>query len=376
MLSCMFKTKEDLAKSLSEITYEDEEITETHQKRQGILRAVLGATKTIKEATYSQKKFSSELVDALVSHARPGFQLVGEMYEHGQAPIGVTKIGGLPDLPPDLDWPSRPPNMELAESERRVAEGLEDKKFRSVSKKDLKNIRKNALTTSEFYAQPSPLTFIAQINFADFAKSGANEIDPGMPQSGMLYVFYDFDAMPWGFDPKDRAGFSLIWHDGEQQHLKKRERPPTLPGSDIFEFSPRVLRGESGWFARHHWDDGFDLKLNDAQYDGYFEWLDETAISKPDHRLLASPYIIQNPMEAECALVAAGKYCGNGDAYRDQANADIVASAKDWILLAQIDTDDDVGVMWGDCGMLYIWIRKQDLSERAFENAHIVLQCY
>ncbi len=52
--------------------------------------------------------------------------------------------------------------------------------------------------------------------------------------------------------------------------------------------------------------------------------------------------------------------------------------AKDWILLLQVDTDDDSdgpGWMWGDCGRIYFWIRRQDLAARRFDRAWTVLQC-
>jgi uncharacterized protein YwqG len=31
--------------------------------------------------------------------------------------------------------------------------------------------------------------------------------------------------------------------------------------------------------------------------------------------------------------------------------------------------------MWGDCGMLYFWIRRDDLARRDFSGAWVVLQC-
>ena len=45
------------------------------------------------------------------------------------------------------------------------------------------------------------------------------------------------------------------------------------------------------------------------------------------------------------------------------------------MLLLQLDTDDDAGMTWGDCGMLYFWITKQDLEAGRFENTWMVLQC-
>ena len=50
--------------------------------------------------------------------------------------------------------------------------------------------------------------------------------------------------------------------------------------------------------------------------------------------------------------------------------------AADWRLLLQIDTDDDLGVMWGDGGILYAWIREEDARAGRFDRTWVVLQCH
>jgi uncharacterized protein YwqG len=52
-----------------------------------------------------------------------------------------------------------------------------------------------------------------------------------------------------------------------------------------------------------------------------------------------------------------------------------MASTKNWRLLMQIDTDDDGGMMWGDCGRLYFWMTDDALQRRAFEECWMILQC-
>jgi len=47
----------------------------------------------------------------------------------------------------------------------------------------------------------------------------------------------------------------------------------------------------------------------------------------------------------------------------------------EWKLLAQIDTDDDAGWMWGDAGSLYFGIRNADLARSDLDRAWMVLQC-
>jgi uncharacterized protein YwqG len=96
----------------------------------------------------------------------------------------------------------------------------------------------------------------------------------------------------------------------------------------------------------------------------------------PRHQLLGWPTLIQNPMELECQLAANGIYVGNSEGYRDARVEGLRAGASDWLLLFQADSEDSAGMTWGDGGMIYYWIRRQDLEERAFEHAWFVLQCF
>jgi uncharacterized protein YwqG len=41
----------------------------------------------------------------------------------------------------------------------------------------------------------------------------------------------------------------------------------------------------------------------------------------------------------------------------------------------QFDSDDTAKLMWGDLGMLYFWVRQQDLKVREFSKAWMTLQC-
>lgn len=47
--------------------------------------------------------------------------------------------------------------------------------------------------------------------------------------------------------------------------------------------------------------------------------------------------------------------------------------AKEWHLLAQIDTDDDAGMDWAG-QRIYFLIRKEDLTARRFNRTHFTTQ--
>jgi uncharacterized protein YwqG len=80
-------------------------------------------------------------------------------------------------------------------------------------------------------------------------------------------------------------------------------------------------------------------------------------------------------MDLECQLVSNGIDCGDPSNYESPEVKELDKGRSDWILLLQIDTDDDVKMMWGDGGMLYFWIKKDDLKESRFENSWMILQC-
>lgn len=87
---------------------------------------------------------------------------------------------------------------------------------------------------------------------------------------------------------------------------------------------------------------------------------------------------IQGEMEPECELYSRDIE-GDVHAQRsEEENADPVETSVDrWVLLLQMGTvtDEDTELMYGDCGLIYFWIRKEDLAARNFDRVHLILQC-
>jgi uncharacterized protein YwqG len=80
-------------------------------------------------------------------------------------------------------------------------------------------------------------------------------------------------------------------------------------------------------------------------------------------------------MQLECQLVSHGLYCGDPSGYDDPRARQLSAGAIRWQLLMQIDSDDNVNMMWGDCGRLYFWLNDDALQRRAFGESWMILQC-
>lgn len=82
-------------------------------------------------------------------------------------------------------------------------------------------------------------------------------------------------------------------------------------------------------------------------------------------------------MQLECQLASNGLFVGNSSGYDDPRRPALEPGAKDWLLLLQIDSDEEnLSTMWGDAGRVYFWIRQQDLQKRDFSNVWLILQCY
>ena len=234
-------------------------------------------------------------------------------------PLGASRLGGDPDLPPHIDWP---------------------------------------------FNGKTPLSFIAQINFAE---SKPHDHDDRLPASGILYLFYDCEAENWGFDPKDKSGFKVLYYDGDPAALQPRPAPNsdyTFPAASLNFDSRTEIPNWSSWLVR-------DYNWTDEESDAWWEYW-ETWNEDIRHKLLGHSDNIQGAMELQCQLAS------HGIPYRaataSQLEESFTAGAADWLLLLQIDSDDRCGMHWHGNGRLYVWIRRQDLAARDFSRCWVVLQ--
>lgn len=233
-------------------------------------------------------------------------------------PVGTSKLGGLPDLPPGLAWP----------------------KWKT-----------------------GYLTFVAQVNLAELPA-----IDL-LPNVGMLSFFYDSEQSAWGFDPNHKDGFRL-WYFPEVSQLIRTVEPEAsrFPCARV-SFEPFLSLPDPSAKSVSALLKEIE---NDEQYDDFVE---KHAGLAPQHQILGWPHVVQGEMALECQLVTNGLYTGNPSGYKNSRRKELEPGADDWTLLLQIDSDDNAKMMWGDAGMLYVWIRRQDLASRAFDKAWTILQC-
>ncbi|HVP71666.1 MAG TPA: YwqG family protein, partial [Gemmatimonadaceae bacterium] len=121
------------------------------------------------------------------------------------------------------------------------------------------------------------------------------------------------------------------------------------------------------------------LALSPAEGDAYRSLWEVLGLEPTDggtaHQVLGHAIPVQGDMQVECQLVTNGLYCGDPSGYGDPRAAALRPGARDWRLLFQLDSDEGAGLMWGDVGRLYFWMREQDLSDGRFDRAWMQLQC-
>jgi uncharacterized protein YwqG len=319
----------------------------------------------------------------IANEAKPGIWLETKSAssEAGIAP-GATKIGGWPDLPAGVDWPVRPPYPNAARTARyrkKIADPMKYWSWATPAQRE--EFMRDCVRRVEIAENPFPLPFVAQINFAEVWLAGP--LDPDFPRDGLLSIFYDTLEEPWGYDPGDHVGSRVLFHANGTGQLTRREPPAELMRHTPFaplschahacltplpmataRFQSLSLAPETAGVFNEWWGE------NDHMYatEGGSDW--------KCHRVGGWPTPIQGDMQKECALVAAGYYCGNAGAYDAPETEVVRAGAGEWLLLAQIGTDEKAQMTWGDSGQIYVWIRREDLAARRFEAARLIQQCY
>jgi len=239
------------------------------------------------------------------------------------APIGASKLGGDPDLPPDFLWPEW---------------------------------------------NGTPLGFLAQFRLDELAPY---DIENLLPPRGMLYFFYEAQEQPWGNYLEDEGGWRVFYYAGDASDLKRTPPPDNIPEYSRFREVP--VRFEQRYMLPF---DGGELEtlapelgeLNDAVWEPYIDLAYQLAKieeDQPKHWLFGYHAPIQNYERIQALKMLT-----------DLSWVDAGAQAEELVLLLHLDTDYTVGMEWGDAGTLYFWIHQDDLAAQRFDKVWMILQCY
>jgi uncharacterized protein YwqG len=256
--------------------------------------------------------------------AQDAVRLTSRAADEAQLPVGASKLGGAPDLPPGIAWPA------------------------------WKN---------------TPMSFIAQVRLSDVRPFDTAH---RLPATGLLVFFYDAQQQTYGADPADRGGWQVLYVAGDRPQLLRAAPPADLPAGSRFTpcaltFAreatlpqrPEALLRQLDWTSDER-----------RLYDDFLVTLPGPAAQlEPRHQLLGHPDTLQDDMHLQCALAAHGV-----SSMDDPRAAELAKTAPDWQLLLQIDSDEHAGMRWGSSGMLYYWIEQAALRRADTSNVWLVLQ--
>lgn len=229
---------------------------------------------------------------------------------------GFSKLGGLPDLPKSVTWPS---------------------------------------------GENAPRTFVAQIDLAVVAASGAF---PWLPTIGRLHLFVD----------NRRAGFSdygvvLFGTEIEATDVAPPGKPPEQFKERRVAFLPMQSVPSLDWLGV----DVTDLNVSDAELDQLAGLPNEPFGDEVQHRIGGYPAEIQDSqMQIECELLRRGL----SDTPQAEASEAVRRASKQWRMLLQIDADPNLGMTWGDAGRLYVFVRKNDAERGDFSKSITLWQTH
>jgi len=262
--------------------------------------------------------------DRITAAVLPSVRLMGTPTRDEDQPVGASKLGGVPDLGPEVDWP-------------RGAGG--------------------------------PLSFIAQIN-----PSAVTTCLPGcgLAGGGLLSFFYDADAQPWGLKPGDRAGWRVVYA-ADTGSLRRTAPPGGVAAFRAVALSPqleltlpagRTMEARAFGLDDDAWDRYIDLR--DVFADDFQPQDSGTA----RHRMFGHPDAIQGDMRRRIEATLRG-----GVDLDAAATPELDEAAKRWMLLLQVDSDNDAEMMWGDAGRLFFWITREAFLAGDFSAMFVQLQC-
>lgn len=255
--------------------------------------------------------------DVVRALARPSVRLVASRADDAAIPVGATKIGGAPDLPADFAWPTR--------AGRRLA-------------------------------------FVAQIAFAQLRRLAP--VTPELPSDGLLWFFYDAEQQPWGSRDESDG-----WHVAGQvgtETLVRHPDAPAFPACAIDMFVELTLPPIRSALARSL-GEAFD-RYTDLHESFTYIYRRPPRVDGQVHRVGGHPDAIQGDMTRRI------EYGWRG-ADLDHPTDELEAAARTWRLLLQLDSDDAAGMMWGDSGRLFVWMREDDLRTGRWHDARLQLQC-
>ena len=277
----------------------------------------------------AQDRLPAEVAVKWIELFRPGIRLVPT-----GTGVRVAQLGGNPSLPVALEWPTSEEGLPL-NFVASVDVAMLPREFVTIPLPD-------AGTLVFFYFDCDHQTAGDGSDFVEYAEGSRVIFVPaGTPVSERTA------PAPVRAYPRRDFFAEVVATAPEREHILL-DHTETASCEPLAEAVRTVLgpgRAGTDVFGELTWEVNGDARLH--QVGGF-----------------ASP--VQDAVEKEvAALVLEGEW----------QDPRLEEEAARWVLLAQIDSDEDTDMTWGDVGMLYWLIRTDDLEAGRFDAARCVMQC-
>jgi uncharacterized protein YwqG len=214
----------------------------------------------------------------------------------------------------------------------------------------------------------NPLSLLAVLDLEAFR---GFDSDLDLPRSGLLNLFYEVDQQPWGFDPADGGGWRVML--AEAKAAADRAEPAGATRFARIDLEPAQI------LTMPSWDEDALAGILRSDFDALDDLgealIEASEVSEPRHQVGGWPWLQQGSLWREFQFASNGVYVGDPAGYEGPRASELRPGVDEWRLLAQIDSDDDAGWMWGDGGTLYFGARNADLASSDLDRAWMVLQC-
>lgn len=247
-----------------------------------------------------------------------------------------SRIGGKPYLPKDFIWPTYT--------------SYEDKITRHLS-------------------------FLCQINLEEIKDY---DVDHILPRTGLLYFFYDCDSMCFGFDPRDKDSAKIYYYDNTND-FTLLDIPNDISDEYIIPEINIKFHSKKSYPDQEEFETLNNTKIDIEEYENVLEKIGVNIDDEYEHKLLGYANTVQGEMLTEAERISRNLYSGDPESYKntpEEVQNEIKEHVNDWILLFQLTSieKEDFEFIVGDCGVIYFFIKKEDLKNKDFSNIHCAVQ--
>jgi hypothetical protein len=243
---------------------------------------------------------------------------------------GASRLGGSPELPPGLTWPSW---------------------------------------------QGERLSFLVGIDLADAAFPGDDE-EELLPPTGSLLFFGPPGGAPSGLLPEHRGSIQVVFA-ASSGATDDAEPDPDRPAGCAVDLAPQLVLPRA-WAEPVR---ALDLDQSEQlAWEQLREALAEAQGAEPAvtamdalvmHHLLGYPHETSGSMPLTCELLDRGEDVSDGFPETHPLAGELEEPARRWRLLLQLSVDDHLGwTAQEPDGRLYVWIDEGALRDRDFTRVY------